>query len=107
MRNALRLVTLGAVTAAAFALAAPATAAYDSPMLRVDNASERISGGGTVRIRLTVDRGDDPTARFVIYIPQGYTGNLTPAAGTQIGTVGARAQSLASPDIIVPLEGVL
>src|SRR5687767_10136838 len=107
MRIALRLSTVAAVTAAAFALAAPAVAAYDSPTLRVDNPSERISGGGTVTVRLNVARGDDPTFRFSIYIPQGYTGNLTPAAGTEIGTVSARAQSLASADIVVPLTGVL
>lgn len=107
MTNTLRLVSTAAAGVAALALAAPALAAYDSPTLRVDNTSEQISGGGTVRLNLSVARTDDPTFRFSIYIPQGYTGNLTPAAGTQIGTVRASAQLLASPDVVLPLQGVL
>ena len=108
MRTALKLLTAGTTAVAALAFSATAFAAYTSPTIRVDNPSERIAGAASpVTINLTTAREDDPTARIAVYIPQGYTGNLVPAAGTQIGTVRARAQSLPSPDIVVPLEGVL
>jgi hypothetical protein len=108
MRTVLKLLIFAATSSTALALAGAALAAYTSPTIRVDNPSERISGPASpVAVHLTVDRGDDPTAVIDVFIPQGYTGNLTPAPGTQIGTATVRAQSLASPDVIVPLEGVL
>jgi hypothetical protein len=108
MRNALKLLIVAATGSAALALAGPALAAYGSPTLRVDNPSERISGAASpVTAHLTIDRADDATFRFDLYIPQGYTGNLLPAAGTQIGTVNASAQSIADPNVIIPLEGAL
>jgi hypothetical protein len=39
-----------------------------------------------------------------VYFPQGYTAALNQAPGTQIGSVDATAQSVADPNIIVPLE---
>ena len=108
MRDALKLLTVCASAAAALVLSAPALAAYTTPTIRVDNPSERIAGPASpVTVNLTVAREDDPTARIVLYIPQGYTGTLTPAAGTQIGTVRASASPLASPEVVLPLEGVL
>ena len=108
MRDALKLLTVCGSAAAALVLSAPALAAYTSPTIRVDNPSERIAGPASpVTINLTTSREDDPTARITLYIPQGYTGTLTPAPGTQIGTVRATAQPLASPEIALPLQGVL
>lgn len=102
MRNALRLSIVGAVTAAAFALAAPALAAYDSPTLRIDNPSESVSGGGAVTMRITTAREDDPTARVVIYVPKGYTASLVPPVGTVIGPIQAQ---IAAGELVVPAEG--
>lgn len=108
MRNTLKLLTASTTTVAALVFAAPAFAAYNSPTISIDNPSERIAGPASpLTINLTAARGDDPTFRIDIYIPQGYLGNVTPPAGTQIGTVRASAQSLPSPDIVVPLEGVI
>lgn len=108
MRNALKLLTAGATTVSALVFIAPALAAYNSPTISIDNPSERVAGAASpITINLTTAREDDATARIAVYIPQGYTGTLVPAAGTQIGTVRASAQSLASPDIVIPLEGVL
>lgn len=108
MKTALKLLTAGATSAVALVFVAPAFAAYNSPTIRVDNPSERIAGPASpVVVNLTAARDDDPTARMAVYIPHGYTGTLAPPTGTQIGTVRLNAQSLTSPDIVVPVEGVI
>ena len=107
MKNAVRVVSASAAAATALVLTGPASAAYTSARLVIENASERTSGGGPLTIAVSTSRTDDPTARFVIYIPHGYVARLTPPVGQQIGTVTARASSLADPNIIIPLRGVL
>jgi hypothetical protein len=70
--------------------------------LLVDNASEAVSGGGRLTLRVATAREDDPTARVTFYVPPGYTASLVPAAGTQIGSITAQ---IAAGDLVVPGNG--
>jgi hypothetical protein len=106
MRRVFRLAALAAGTVGALALAAPAMAAYTSPRLSITNPAETTSGGGQLTIRFAQAREDDATFRLQFYVPQGYTGNVIPTAGQDIGTAEAIVNATAiSPDALVPVTG--
>jgi hypothetical protein len=101
MKNALRFLTLACAAALALTVAGAASAAFTSPKLTIESAS----GGGIV-IRAEQAREDDAPFQLIIYVPLGYTGQLVPQEGAQLGTVTARAQANAiSPDAILELTG--
>src|SRR5688500_15212238 len=99
-----RLLAVAAGALGALALAAPAMAAYTSPRLSITNPDERTSGGGRVTIRFAQAREDDATFRLQFYMPQGYTTNVIPTAGQDLGTAEAIVNATAiSPDALVPV----
>jgi hypothetical protein len=99
--------TVLVATAAALAFAGSALAAY-TPHLSVSHTPLTLSGGGTTDITVSFDQADDATAKATIYVPQGYTGTLGAAAGTQIGTIDASILvSQISPTQPLPLKGVI
>jgi hypothetical protein len=101
MKNALRFLVLAWTATLALAFAGAASAAFTSPKLTIESAS----GGGLV-IRAEQAREDDAPFQLIIYVPLGYTGQLVPQEGAQLGTVTARAQANAiSPDAILELTG--
>ena len=107
MKNLLRLLVFAVAATAALALSGTAMAqSYTSPRLVVDNPSERVSGGGPVRISVSVARTDLPTAQVRIYVPTGYNVSLVHPAGTQLGTVSGQVNATAAgPDVVIPVEG--
>jgi hypothetical protein len=99
--------TVLVATAAALAFAGSALAAY-TPHLTVSHTPLTLSGGGTTDITVSFDQADDATAKATIYVPQGYTGTLGAAAGTQLGTIDASIlASQISPTQPLPLKGVI
>lgn len=106
MRRVFRLVAVAAGALGALALAAPAMAAYTSPRLAITNPDEKTTGGGRVTIRFAQAREDDATFRLQFYVPQGYTTNVIPTAGQDLGTADAIVNATAiSPDALVPVTG--
>jgi hypothetical protein len=103
MKNALRFLTLACAATVALVAVGSASAAFTSPKLTIESAA-----GGGVTIRAEQAREDDAPFQLIIYVPQGYTGQLVPAEGAQLGTVTARAQANAiSPDAILELTGTI
>jgi hypothetical protein len=101
--------TLLVATAAALGLAfaGSALAAY-TPHLAITHTPLALAGGGTTDLTISFDQTDDATAKATIYVPQGYTGTLGVAAGTQIGTIDASIiASAISPTQPLPLKGVI
>jgi hypothetical protein len=93
MKRFTRLTVFASVAALALAVVATAAASY-TPSMGVFQATYKPAGAGTVLISLAQEKADDPTARIVIYAPQGYKATLTQAPGTQIGSVIADVQVL-------------
>ena len=103
----LRIAFLACAGAVALALGGSALAAY-TPRLVVGHTPLATSGGGQTDVIVQVPSTDDATAKVTIYAPQGYTGTLGVAAGTQLGTVNATAIVKAiSPDQPVPINGTI
>jgi hypothetical protein len=101
--------TLLVATAAALALAfaGSALAAY-TPHLAITHTPLTLAGGGSTDLTVSFDQADDATAKVTIYVPQGYTGTLGAAAGTQLGTIDASIIAFAiSPTQPLPLKGVI
>ena len=107
MKTGLRAALVAIVGAAALAFAGSALAAY-TPHLTVNHTPLRLAGGGTTDLTISFDQADDATAKATIYVPQGYTGTLGVAAGTQVGTIDASIlASQISPTQPLPLKGVI
>lgn len=101
MGKTLRLAVLACVAAAALAFAGSALA---TPRLIIGGLTAL--GSSQVTIQFLEEKADAGPARLVIYAPAGYTGTVTAAAGTQIGTVHADLQALQiSPDAIISADG--
>lgn len=101
MGKTLRLALLAC--AAAFALAF-AGSALATPRLII--GGNTAPGSAQVSIQFQEEKTDAGPARIVIYAPAGYTGTVTAAPGTQLGTVHADLQALAiSPDAIISADG--
>ena len=107
MKTGLRAALIATVGAAALAFAGSALAAY-TPHLTISHTPLTLSGGGTTDLTISFDQADDATARATIYVPQGYTGTLGAAAGTQLGTIDASIlASQISPTQPLPLKGTI
>jgi len=107
MTRGLRTALVAFVSALALAFAGSALAAY-TPHLTVSHTPLTLGGGGTTDVTIAFDQADDATAKVTIYVPQGYTGTLGAAAGTQLGTIDASIIAFAiSPTQPLPLKGVI
>jgi hypothetical protein len=107
MRKSIRAALLACAAIATLAFAGTALAAYTSPKLVVGSLTPQAAGsGGPVRVGVTVDNADDPTARVQIMIPTGYQLG-TPGAGTKLGDVTATAAAADLGGAILPLTGEL
>jgi hypothetical protein len=107
MKRLHRLVAPAGAALAALAFAGTAMAAY-TPKMAIRNPSDATGTAGPLTIHVEQPRTDDATFRLVLYVPQGYTGNLVPADGAAIGTVTATAQANAiSPDAVLELTGTI
>ena len=100
-------VLVAAAAALALAFTGNALAAY-TPRLAITHTPLTLAGGGATDLTISVDQADDATAKVTIYVPQGYTGTLGVAAGTQLGTIDASIIAFAiSPTQPLPLKGVI
>ena len=106
MNRLLRALLVGSAAAAALGFAGPASAAFTSPRLVIDNPNEKVSGGGAVTITYRQAREDDALFRVQIFVPQGYTTSLVPQAGQNLGSVAAVINATAiSQEALVPVTG--
>jgi hypothetical protein len=107
MRKSIRVALLACAAVATLAFASSALAAYTSPKLVVASLTPQAAGsGGPVRVGVTVENADDPTARVQILIPTGYQIG-TPGPGTKLGDVTATAAAADLGGAILPLTGEL
>ena len=107
MKPGLRAAVVATAAAVALAFTGSALAAY-TPHLTISHTPLALGGGGTTDVTVTFDQSDDATAKATIYVPQGYTGTLGAAAGTQLGTIDASIIAFAiSPTQPLPLKGVI
>lgn len=105
MKNVLRVALLACAGVASLALSSSALGAF-TPRLEVSHAPPRAGAAGVSTVRFTVPRDDDALFRVTFYVPQGYTANLTAAAGNQVGTVDAQALANVSGLVaVLPLQG--
>ncbi|HVD05444.1 MAG TPA: hypothetical protein VNB89_05490, partial [Gemmatimonadaceae bacterium] len=103
MHRALRLVALVGASTFALAFAGSALAAY-TPKFTISHVP--VNGSPTTTITIEQTQAEDATAKVTFYAPQGYSGVLTQAAGTKLGTVAAHVQATAiSQDAILPING--
>jgi hypothetical protein len=104
MKRFSRLTVLASAAALALAVVATAAASY-TPSMGIFQATYKPAGAGAVTVIVAQEAADDPTARIVIYAPQGYKGTLTQAPGTTIGDVIAHVQVLDLSTNVLPLSG--
>ena len=103
----MKTVLVAVAAALALAFAGSALAAY-TPHLAITHTPLTLAGGGATDLTISFDQADDATAKVTIYVPQGYTGTLGAAAGTQLGTIDASIIAFAiSPTQPLPLKGVI
>ncbi len=99
MKKGTRLVTVGLAALIALAVAATATAAYNTAKLSVTYT------GTVTRVVVSSAVGDDATARASIVIPTGTTITAPATPGAKVGTVKAQVSALALGGALLPLEG--
>ena len=104
MKRFIRLTVFAAAAALALVVVATAAASY-TPSMGIFQATYKPAGAGQVTIIVAQETADDPTARIVIYAPQGYKASLTQAPGTQIGNVVAHVQVLDLSTNVIALAG--
>ena len=103
----MKTVLVATTAALTLAFAGSALAAY-TPHLAITHTPLTLAGGGATDLTISFDQADDATAKVTIYVPQGYTGTLGAAAGTQLGTIDASIIAFAiSPTQPLPLKGVI
>jgi len=103
----MKTLLVAAAAALSLAFAGSALGAY-TPHLAITHTPLTLAGGGTTDLTISFDQTDDATAKVTIYVPQGYTGTLGQAAGTQLGTIDASIiASAISPTQPLPLKGVI
>jgi hypothetical protein len=83
---------------AAFAANTATVAVWHTPMA--------VGGSNSTTIHVNVPQATDPIAAINIFAPSGYTGTLTQAFGTNIGSVSATAFSYDN-NLTLPLEGTV
>jgi hypothetical protein len=87
------------------AVAIVASLAVASAALAANIATIAVSGsGGAATIHINVPQTTDPIAAIVIFVPAGYTANLTAAPNTTIGSVDATANGH-DVGLTLPLTG--
>src|SRR5947207_12059264 len=104
MKRFMRLTVFASAAALALVVVASAAASY-TPSMGIFQATYKPAGAGAVTIIVAQETADDPTARLVIYAPQGYKATLTQAPGTTIGNVLAHVQVLDLSTNVLPLSG--
>jgi len=104
MKRFMRLTVFASAAALALVVVASAAASY-TPSMGIFQATYKPAGAGAVTIIVAQETADDPTARLVIYAPQGYRATLTQAPGTTIGNVLAHVQVLDLSTNVLPLSG--
>jgi hypothetical protein len=98
-----RGLTLAAATLAALVLAGVALAA-NTASISVTHTPMASSSSQATTIHVKIPQATDPIARIAIYVPNGYTANLSAAAGTTIGSVSASAFAH-DTGLVLPLTG--
>lgn len=88
MRTSLRLLVLACASVLSLAFANTAWAAY-APDLIIASQRQALGAPTTVLIGVAQTANDDPTAKIDIFVPAGYSEQLTASPGTVIGEVGA------------------
>ena len=86
MTKTLRLGLLAAAAATSLSFASAALGAY-SPTFSVTRHVNVATGDVITDLTYSQTQADDPAARVVFYVPNGYSANLSQAAGAQIGTL--------------------
>ena len=104
MKRFTRLTVLASAAALALVVVATAAASY-TPSMGIFQATYKPAAAGKVTIIVAQETANDPTARIVIYAPQGYKASLTQAPGTTIGDVVAHVQVLDLSTNVLPLSG--
>jgi hypothetical protein len=100
-RAALVAATIGAMlalAAGAFAANTGTVAVWHTPMV--------LGGSSSTTIHIALPQATDPIAAINIYLPTGYTLNLSQAPGTNIGSVDAAAFSHDN-NLTLPLSGTV
>lgn len=100
-RAALVAAAVGAMLAfagGAFAANTGAIAVWHTPMV--------LGGSTSTTIHVSIPQATDPIAAINIYVPSGYTVNLSQAAGANIGSVDATAFSH-DTNLTLPLSGTV
>jgi hypothetical protein len=100
-----RGLTLAAATAVALALAGVALAA-NTASISVTHTPMASSSSQATTIHVKIPQATDPIARIAIYVPNGYTANLSAAAGATIGQVSASAFAHDN-GLVLPLSGAV
>jgi hypothetical protein len=99
MRAPLRAALVAAAIAASLVAASSALAA--------NTATIAVSSAGTATtIHISVPQATDPIARIAIFVPAGYTANLSAAPNTNIGSVDATANGH-DVGLTLPLTGLV
>jgi hypothetical protein len=105
MKHIGRLLVLGCAATASLALASIALA--KTPELIVNGATA-LAASATTRIEIAETKTDPAPVRISIYVPAGYTANLSHVPGTEIGAVKSKVQLLAiSADTVVDGAGTI
>src|SRR3954468_2938831 len=105
MRKSIRAALFACAALSTLAFASSALAAYTSPKLVVASLTPQAAGsGGPVRVGVTVENADDPTARVQILIPT-RTHLGTPGPARRLGDVTATAAAADLGGAILPLTG--
>lgn len=84
-----RAVAAAAAACAALLLAAPALA---HPRFVVANPDGRLAGGDPTTLQLSQAPSDPPVAKVTIFVPRGYSADLTGSPGKRIGDVYAQVK---------------
>ena len=106
MSRSVRLGLSACIALGALAFSSSALAAY-APRFVVTHNPYNVSSASTT-ITITQARTDEATAKVTFYVPQGYTGVLGQAPGTQLGTVAATVQATQiSQDAVLPINGTV
>jgi hypothetical protein len=104
MKHSFRLALLVCASFVGLAFAGPALAAYN-PSLTIEQTSYKLGAPATADVFIAIGQDDDPTAKFTIFSPAGYSSNLTAAPGTKIGSVVAIVKAKALGGALLPLAG--
>jgi hypothetical protein len=106
MKRFTRVTVLASAAALGLAVMANAAGSYN-PSMAIVQGTYKPGGAGQVTVVVAQEPADDPTARIVIYAPQGYKAAFTQAPGTTIGQVVADVQVLDLSTNVIGLNGLV